>query len=51
MDLNEYQRLASESDQQPDAGAAGDDMRSMLVPLLGLSSEGRRTVGRIQKEA
>ena len=49
MDLNEYQRLASETDQQPDAGAAGDDMRSMLVPLLGLSSEVGELLGEYKK--
>lgn len=39
MELNEYQRLAAESDQQPDPGVVASDPGSILVPLLGLAGE------------
>ena len=39
MELNEYQRLANQTDQQPGTVAFEDDPRSILVPLLGLAGE------------
>ena len=39
MRLNEYQLLASQTDQQPETGIPGSEHRSMLVPLLGLAGE------------
>ena len=49
MDLNEYQRQANETDQQPAGGIGADDPRSMLVPLLGLSSEVGELLGEYKK--
>ena len=46
MHLNEYQRLANQTDQQPATRVADSDPRSMLVPLLGLAGE----VGELQSE-
>ena len=39
MDLNEYQRLASQTDQQPDSDGRHQSPRSLFVPLLGLAGE------------
>ena len=39
MELNEYQRLAAQTDQQPDPGVEATDRNSILVPLLGLAGE------------
>ncbi len=39
MELNEYQRLANRTDQQPQTGSTPPHARHMLVPLLGLSGE------------
>lgn len=39
MHLNEYQLLASQTDQQPEAGTSGLEDRNILVPLLGLAGE------------
>lgn len=49
MDLNEYQQRANETDQQPAGHVGGDDPRSMLVPLLGLSSEVGELLGEYKK--
>ena len=39
VELNEYQRLANQTDQQPTPGAFKPDGNSTLVPLLGLAGE------------
>ena len=39
MNLNEYQRLANLTDQQPETGDFEADSQSILVPLLGLAGE------------
>ena len=39
MELNEYQRLANQTDQQPETGNFETDPRSILVPLLGMAGE------------
>ena len=39
MNLNEYQRLANLTDQQPETGDFEADSRSILVPLLGLAGK------------
>ena len=39
MDLNEYQRLASQTDQQPEDNGSHQNFRNLLVPLLGLAGE------------
>ncbi len=49
MDLNEYQRRANETDQQPTGSVGSDDLRSVLVPLLGLSSEVGELLGEYKK--
>ena len=49
MELNEYQRLASETDQQPGAGIAESDQRSLLIPLLGLAGEVGELLGEHKK--
>ena len=49
MELNEYQRLASETDQQPGAGIAESGQRSLLIPLLGLAGEVGELLGEHKK--
>ena len=49
MELNEYQRLASETDQQPWSGIAESDQRSLLIPLLGLAGEVGELLGEHKK--
>lgn len=49
MDLNEYQRRANETDQQPSEQSRDSDLRSVLVPLLGLSSEVGELLGEYKK--
>ena len=49
MELNEYQRLASETDQQPGSGIAESDQRSLLIPLLGLAGEVGELLGEHKK--
>ena len=39
MELNEYQRLANQTDQQPETRILEADPRNILVPLLGLAGE------------
>ena len=39
MELNEYQDRASMTDQQPKARAFEAELRSILIPLMGLASE------------
>ena len=49
MHLNEYQLLAAQTDQQPEAGDAGMEHRSFLVPLLGLAGEVGELLGEHKK--
>ena len=49
MELNEYQRLANQTDQQPEVGGFEADPRSILVPLLGLASEVGELLGEQKK--
>lgn len=39
MHLNEYQLLASQTDQHPEASISGAEHPSILIPLLGLAGE------------
>ena len=49
MELNEYQRLANQTDQQPEIGTFEADPRSILVPLLGLAGEVGELLGEHKK--
>lgn len=49
MELNEYQRLANQTDQQPESGTFDDNPRSILVPLLGLAGEVGELLGEHKK--
>ena len=49
MELNEYQRLANQTDQQPDAGSAEEVPKNLLVPLLGLAGEVGELLGEHKK--
>ena len=49
MELNEYQRLANQTDQQPEAGPFDNDSRSILVPLLGMAGEVGELLGEHKK--
>lgn len=49
MDLNEYQLLANQTDQQPETEALRPDPRSILVPLLGLAGEVGELLGEHKK--
>ena len=49
MDFNEYQRLANQTDQQPETGSSEFDPRSFFVPLLGLAGEVGELLGEHKK--
>ena len=49
MELNEYQRLAKQTDQQPEHQPLEADPRSILVPLLGLAGEVGELLGEHKK--
>ena len=49
MELNEYQRLANQTDQQPETGNVEGDPRSIMVPLLGLAGEVGELLGEHKK--
>ena len=49
MKLNEYQHLANQTDQQPDAGTLETSPRSILVPLLGMAGEVGELLGEHKK--
>ena len=49
MELNEYQRLANQTDQQPETGNFETDPRSILVPLLGMAGEVGELLGEHKK--
>ncbi len=49
MELNEYQRLANQTDQQPETGSIEPGPRSILVPLLGMAGEVGELLGEHKK--
>ena len=49
MELNEYQRLANQTDQQPEKGKVEADPRSIMVPLLGMAGEVGELLGEHKK--
>ncbi len=49
MDFSEYQRLANQTDQQPETDKPSADSRAILVPLLGLASETGELLGEHKK--
>jgi NTP pyrophosphatase (non-canonical NTP hydrolase) len=49
MELNEYQYLANQTDQQPETGAFEASPRSILVPLLGMAGEVGELLGEHKK--
>ena len=49
MHLNEYQLLASQTDQQPEAGIPSTEHVNILVPLLGLAGEVGELLGEHKK--
>ena len=49
MQLNEYQRWANQTDQQPEAEGPKTDPRSIMVPLLGLAGEVGELLGEHKK--
>lgn len=49
MELNEYQRLANRTDQQPESSASEADARTIIVPLLGMASEVGELLGEHKK--
>ena len=49
MDLNEYQRLANKTDQQPRSDRVGPEHPSLLVPLLGMAGEVGELLGEHKK--
>ena len=49
MELNEYQSIANLTDQQPETGVDKADLRTILVPLLGLAGEVGELLGEHKK--
>lgn len=49
MELNEYQRLANQTDQQPEETDLENDPRSIMVPLLGMAGEVGELLGEHKK--
>ena len=49
MELNEYQRLANQTDQQPENESLEADPRSIMVPLLGMAGEVGELLGEHKK--
>ena len=49
MNLNEYQLLASQTDQRPDRCASNSDQSSVLIPLLGLAGEAGELLSEYKK--
>ena len=49
MELNEYQRLANKTDQQPRSDCVGPEQPSLLVPLLGMAGEVGELLGEHKK--
>lgn len=49
MELDQYQRLANQTDQQPDTESVETSLRSILVPLLGMAGEVGELLGEHKK--
>ena len=49
MELDQYQRLANQTDQQPDTESIETGPRSILVPLLGMAGEVGELLGEHKK--
>ena len=49
MELNEYQRLANQTDQHPETKDLETDSRSVMVPLLGMAGEVGELLGEHKK--
>ena len=49
MELNEYQHLANQTDQQPEIGDLEADPRSIMIPLLGMAGEVGELLGEHKK--
>ena len=49
MELNEYQRVANQTDQQPEVDTLEANPRSILVPLLGMAGEVGELLGEHKK--
>ena len=49
MELNNYQNLANQTDQQPESGVFKSNPRSILVPLLGMAGEVGELLGEHKK--
>ena len=49
MDLNEYQLLASQTDQRPNPCASASDQSGVLIPLLGLAGEAGELLSEYKK--
>ena len=49
MELNEYQRLANQTDQQPEKESLEADPRSIMIPLLGMAGEVGELLGEHKK--
>ena len=49
MELDEYQRFANQTDQQPEIETLGADPRSIMVPLLGMAGEVGELLGEHKK--
>ena len=49
MELNEYQRVANQTDQQPEIDTLEANPRSILVPLLGMAGEVGELLGEHKK--
>ena len=49
MELNQYQQLANQTDQQPEAECSRANPRSILVPLLGMAGEVGELLGEHKK--
>lgn len=49
MELDEYQRIANETDQQPAGDETGQDSRALLIPILGLAGEVGELVSEYKK--
>ena len=49
MEINEYQRLANQTDQQPENESLEADPRSIMIPLLGMAGEVGELLGEHKK--
>ena len=49
MELNEYQILAEQTDQQPQSGSCDPSSKRLLIPLLGLAGESSELLSEYKK--